>query len=313
MHLERKKHSEFRRFLTLFLAIGVPIIIAWVFYFEPQPSVEQHEFFEHENEGPLVISHRAGDLIAPGNTMTAIQMSHDLGVDIVEVDIHITADGELVLLHDPTVDRTTDGEGAIIDFTLEEFLNLDAGYTFEDQEGEFSFRNIGIYKPTVREMFEEFPDMKYMLEVKDTNPEMYYEEIVDRLWELIVEYDMIDNVMMSSFDQNLIRMFNERAEGQIALGSGRETAFNFVMTHKFFARNFFEPTGQVMQLPKENRYFNFFEDRIINGAHRRGMGIHYWTINDEQTMREMIDADVDGIITDRPDLLIEILQEKGMR
>ncbi len=308
-----KKSNEDQRTSYIFLTIAILVLCLWYFQLEPPEQVEPHDFFEHDHEGPLVIAHRAGDLIAPGNTMTAIEKSYDLGVDIIELDIHLTKDEELVLIHDPTVDGTTDGVGYITDFTLDEFLELDAGYHFEDENGNYPYRGAGVYNPTLREVFEQYPDMKYMLEIKHTISPEYHETVTKKLWDLIVEYDMKDQVLISSFDQSIIQEFNKFGEGEVALGSGRATAFDFVFTHKLYIRNLFQPTGHVIQLPKDNKWFRFFDDQLIAGAKRIGMQIHYWTINDEQTMREMIDADVDGIITDRPDLLIDILEEKGLR
>lgn len=221
--------------------------------------------------------------------------------------------GKLLLAHDPTVDRTTDGTGYVSDYTLDEFLALDAGFHFQNTEGEYAFKGIGVYKPTLREVFDRYPDMNYMLEVKHTNPADVHQEIVEELWAIIEEYEMHDQVMVSSFNQKIINRFDALADGQIALGTGREVVFNFTIAHKFFLRNLFQPTGDVIQLPRANKYFNFFTKEMMEGAKRLGMDVHYWTINDELTMRQMVDAGVDGIITDRPDLLIEILEEKGLR
>ncbi|RPF52247.1 glycerophosphodiester phosphodiesterase [Aquisalibacillus elongatus] len=300
-------------FQILIPIIIVYLLVFYLLYLRPQPQVIQHDFLESNHEGPLVIAHRAGDLIAPGNSMTAIEKSSELGVDMIEVDIHITKDGHLVLMHDPSVDRTTDGSGLVSEFTLEEFQMLDAGFHFLDINGEYSFRGLGIYKPTLREVFERFPDMNYMLEIKHTNPPELYGVISQKLWELIQEYDMQDQVMVASFDQEIIDTFNDLSNGSIALGTGEQSAFNFVITHKLWARNLFKPTGHAIQLPLHNKYFQFFAEDIIKGAQRLGIDIHYWTVNDEETMRKLVDAGIDGIITDRPDLLIDILEEKGLK
>ncbi|SEQ55898.1 glycerophosphodiester phosphodiesterase [Piscibacillus halophilus] len=303
-----------KRIIQILLPIFLVYALAfYILYIKPQPNVVQHDILQSEHEGPLVIAHRAGDLIAPGNSMAAIEQSAELGVDLIELDIHITKDGHLVLMHDPSVDRTTDGSGLVSELTLEEFQMLDAGFHFLDLNGEYSFRGLGVYKPTLEEVFQEYPDMKYMLEIKHTNPPQLYGDIALKLWDLIQEYDMEDKVLVSSFDQEIIDEFNEHAEGRVALGTGEQSAFNFVITNKLWVRNFFKPNGHAIQFPVRNKFFNFFTEEIIEGAQRLGMDIHYWTINDEETMRELIDAGVDGIITDRPDMLIDILEEKGMR
>lgn len=304
----------FKRLILILLSIILVYSLAfYILYKQPQPTVKQPSVLETEKGGPLVIAHRAGDLIAPGNSMTAIEKSAELGVDLIELDIHITKDGHLVLMHDPSVDRTTDGSGLVAELTLEEFQMLDAGFHFMDLNGEYSFRGLGVYKPTLEEVFQEYPDMHYMLEIKHTNPPQLYGDIAFKLWELIQEYEMEDKVLVSSFDQEIIDEFNEYAQGEVALGTGEQSAFNFIITNKLWVRNLFKPNGHAIQLPVKNKYFDFFTEEVIEGAHRLGMDVHYWTINDEETMRELIDAGADGIITDRPDLLIEILEEKGLR
>lgn len=296
------------------ILLGILVVFTLLNYLPVKP-MDQHPFFEEklDQDAPLVIAHRAGDQIAPGNTMAAIELSSKLGVDMIEVDLHITKDGVIVLAHDPIVDRTTDGTGYVSDYTLDEFLSLDAGFHFQDLEGEYPYRGVGVYKPPLREVFDRFPDMNYMLEVKHTNPPEVHQNIVEELWNIIEEYDMHDQVMVSSFNQKIINRFDQLANGSVALGTGREGVFNFTIAHKFYMRNLYQPTGDVIQLPRANSWFNFFTKEMLEGAKRQGLDLHYWTINDELTMRQMIDAGVDGIITDRPDLLIEILEEKGLR
>lgn len=301
------KHKKIIVVLLLFL------LVFFLLNYYPREQINKHVFFNFNHDGPIVIAHRGGVALAPENTIEAIKIAEEIGVDVVEVDIHMTKDGYLVLMHDPSVDRTTDGTGYVHEYTLEDFLSLDAGYNFVDIHGNYSYRGLGVYKPTLKEVFERFPNMKFMLEVKHTNPAHLHDDIARELWSLIEEYNMENNVLVTSFDQKILSRFNEYAQGQVALGTGRQVAFNFVMSHKFFMRNLFQPTGDVIQLPRKNKYFNFFTKSLIDGAHRLGLDIHYWTINEANTMREMIDLGVDGIITDRPDVLINILKEKGLR
>ncbi len=225
--------------LILISIILVYSLAFYILYIKPQPNVSQQSILEPDHDGPLVIAHRSGDLIAPGNTMTAIEKSAELGVDMIELDIHITKDGHLVLMHDPSVDRTTDGSGLVAELTLEEFQMLDAGFHFIDLNGEYSFRGLGVYKPTLEEVFKEYPNLNYMLEIKHTNPPKLYGDIAFKLWELIQEYDMQNRVLVSSFDQEIIDRFNEYSKGKVALGTGEQSAFNFIITNKLWARNLF--------------------------------------------------------------------------
>jgi len=121
---------------------------------------------------PLVIAHQGGDGVWPGDTMFAFEQAVGIGVDVLEMDAHITKDGEIVLMHDETVDDTTDGTGLIEDLTLAEIKQLDAAYEWSIDDGKtFPYRGQGIQVPTLRELFEKFPDMRYLIEIKLTkNP-----------------------------------------------------------------------------------------------------------------------------------------------
>ena len=302
---------------TLRKKMIVPLLIVIigfsVYQFTPQSSIERPPFLSFDREGPLVIAHRGGSDIAPENTMVAIENAEQLGVDIVEIDIHMTKDGHLVLIHDKTVNRTTDGTGYVHQLTLEEIQSLDAGYRYIGKNGDYDFRGKGVYIPTLEEAFDKFPNMKFIIELKHTNPKETHGTIAKKLWELIELYNMEDQVLVSSFNQSIIQSFDKHAKGQVALGTGRKEALRFVVAHKLNVQNLFKPTGHVISFPKKQRNINLFKKSFILGAKNLGMDIYYWTINEEETMREMINAGVDGIITDQPDILMEILKQKGYR
>ncbi|MEH7275018.1 glycerophosphodiester phosphodiesterase [Neobacillus vireti] len=244
--------------------------------------------------------------------MTAFENAVNLGVDVLETDIHITKDGHLVAIHDPTVDRTTNGKGAVSDLTLAEIQGLDGGYHFTDLEGNYSFRGKGVYIPTVDEMFQAFGKMKIEIEIKDDNPPERINEIASKLWSLIEIYQMKDKMIIAAFDQDILTTFDKYAKGRVALSAGRQEVKSFVIFHKFFLRNLYVPKVDAFQLPVEDSGFDLTDKRLINGAHRLGMNIHYWTIDDPKTMEELIDTGADGILTNRPDLLLKLLKEKGL-
>jgi glycerophosphoryl diester phosphodiesterase len=128
-------------FLSLKLIVSALLIILLVINLFPVKQIKQKSFFNHTR--PLVIAHQGGELLAPSNTMAAFQNAANIGVDVLETDIHITKDGHLVTIHDASVDRTTDGKGKIEDLTLTEIQDLDAGYHFKNLEGNHNFRGKG--------------------------------------------------------------------------------------------------------------------------------------------------------------------------
>ncbi|MBY0148503.1 glycerophosphodiester phosphodiesterase [Neobacillus niacini] len=296
--------------LSLKLIITAILIFLLVINLFPVKPIQQKSFFDYNR--PLVIAHQGGELLAPSNTMTAFTKAAEMGVDVLETDIHITKDGYLVTIHDPSLDRTTNGKGNVADLTLAEIQALDAGYHFKDLEGNYSYRGKGVYIPSVEELFQTFKDIKIEIEIKDDNPPERIEEIASKLWNLIEEYQMEKKILIASFDQDILNTFEKYAKGRTATSAGRQEVKNFVVTHKFLLRNLYVPEVDAFQIPVEDSGFDLTDQRLIDGAHRLGMDIHYWTIDDPETMEKLIEAGADGILTNRPDLLLQLLKEKGI-
>jgi glycerophosphoryl diester phosphodiesterase len=292
--------------ITIVFFVSFSIIVYWL----PVEKVMPPPFLAKGNQRPLVIAHQGGKLLAPGNTIEAFQNAVDLGADVIETDIHITKDGHLVTIHDPTVDATTNGRGLVENYTLKDLQRLDAAYYFQDLKGEFSFRGKHIYVPTLEEVFQRFPNMRINIEVKDDNPEERTEEIVQKLMKLIEEYDMEEKVLIASFDQNIINLFETYSKGRVATQGGKQEAKKFVILHKLFLRNLYQSKVDAFQLPIQEGNLDLTQPILLSGAHRIGLHVHYWTINDQETMERLINIGADGIITDRPDLLLDILERK---
>ncbi|WP_216829832.1 glycerophosphodiester phosphodiesterase [Alkalihalobacterium elongatum] len=300
---QKKKRGWLRvLFITLLVIIGTWIII----HFLPVQEREAKPFFN--NDRPMVIAHQGGEHLAPSNTLVAFDNARELGVDVIEFDVHITKDEKLVAIHDSTVDRTTDGVGAVSELTLEEIQALDAGHYFKDLEGRYSFRGQGIIIPTVEEIFQNFSKMKMVIELKATNPPTTHEVMAEILWDLLQQYEIEDRVLIASFDQSIIEMFDELTGGRVAISGGREEITNFVIFNKLFLNGLYSPNVDAVQIPMRESIFDLTKSRLIKSAQKKGMDVHYWTINDEETMRFLLDQGADGIITDRPDLMLKILE-----
>ncbi|WP_236634708.1 glycerophosphodiester phosphodiesterase [Alteribacter lacisalsi] len=302
--VERSKpgNSKTKRALQVFALI----LCIWMgIYLFPVSERPPQPFFQNQ-EGPLVIAHQGGEHLAPSNTLEAFENAEELGADVLEFDVHITADGVPVAIHDATVDRTTDGTGTVNDMTFDEIKVLDAGDYFQDSNGEYSYRGQGVTIPSVEEILENFGHMKLNIELKATNNPDQHEELVHSVWDLIRTYEMEEKVLIASFEQDLIDRFRE-VSGGAAVSGGRQEVTRFVLLHKLFLNSIYSPTVDAVQIPVEESIFNLADHSLIRGAHNRGMEVHYWTINDEETMEKLIELGADGIITDRPDLLLELL------
>lgn len=291
------------------IIIAALAAVLFIFQFLPAEKQAAKPFFETDR--PMVIAHQGGELLAPSNTMAAFQEAADMGVDALEFDVHITKDGHLVAIHDPTVDRTTNGSGGVEDLTLKEIKALDAGYDFKDLNGKKSYRGKGISIPAVDEIFAAFPDMKMVIEIKDDIPSSRIKEASVKLWYLIEKHGLSDQVLVVAFDQEIVDTFAEISQGKTALAGGRQEIKNFVILHTLFLRSFYHPSVDAFQIPISEGHIDLTAKKYIEGAHRRGIDIHYWTIDDKKTMKMLIKKGADGIITNRPDLMLDLLEEMG--
>lgn len=290
--------------------IGGIITTVWLAIFlKPVEKRPKRAFNRKRDPELLVIAHRGGKGLAPEGTIAAFDQAYDLAVDIFEYDIHRTADGHLVVIHDPSVDRTTNGTGLVNDMTLEEVQRLDAGYHFEDEAGNFSFRGQGVYIPTVEEVFAKYPDMRQLIEIKDTNDPALYESIIEELWQLIVAYEMEDQVMIGSFDHEINERFEEVSWGQIPIGAGEQAVRSFVEMHVPYLNGLAKSPFDSLQLPVEQEGHNLTTKNIIRSAKKRNISLYYWTINEEAEIKELILKGVDGIISDYPNRVQKVLEE----
>ncbi len=299
-----------RKFLSLVGKVLTLIAGGWLLIFLwPREKRPNWVFYRSMNPPIFNIAHRGGSGLAPEGTIAAFDQALELKVDMFEYDIHLTKDGHLVVIHDASVDRTTNGSGLVNEMTLEEIQALDAGYNFVDRNGEYAYRNQGVYIPMVAEMFQKYPNMRHLIEIKDTNNPALYDKIIDELWTLIQAYNMEENVMVGSFDHDIMERFEAVTWGTIPIGAGEQEVRQFVKLHVSYLNGLAPSNADSLQLPTKSEGYDLTTQNIIQSAKKRNMSIYYWTINDEATMRELIDKGVDGIITDYPDILRRVLTE----
>ncbi|HEY53999.1 MAG TPA: glycerophosphodiester phosphodiesterase [Caldilineae bacterium] len=261
--------------------------------------IADHPFYDQFSRWPLVIAHQGGYGLWPSNTMYAYERAVDMGVDMLEMDLHITADGALVLMHDGTVDRTTNGSGEIEDMTLAEIKQLDAGYTWTHDDGAtYPFRGQGVTVPTMEEVFAAFPDMPMNIELKRTETSM-----AEPFCRLIHEHDMQNKVLVASFRDETMTEFRAVCPDVATSGSEGELT-PFVLLSKVGLGWLFRPAANAVQVPQERGGIRILSKGFVRAAHGRNMKVDAWTINEREDMRRIIDMGVDGIITDYPDRLL---------
>ena len=257
---------------------------------------------------PLVMAHRGGAGLWPENTMYAFERAVELGVDVLETEVHSTADGVLVVLHDNTVDRTTNGSGPISGLTLKEVKALDAGYNWTSDGGKtFPYRGSGITVPTLEELFTAFPNMHINLDIKQEKP-----SLVESLCETIRTHYMLERVLVASFSSKVLKAFR-RVCPQVTTSAGSgEVALFFIMNLVFLGAAY-RPTCQALQVPEYSSGLHVLTKRFVDTAHGLNLKVHAWTINEVSDMIRMLALGVDGIITDYPDRLLDLLREMGIR
>lgn len=294
-----------RSFAILIFLIALSLVL--VAFFTPDaPSKNYYK----TSSAPLVIAHQGGDGVWPGDTMYAFENAVNIGADVLEMDAHITKDGQIVLMHDEQVDRTTNGTGLIEDLSLAELKQLDAAYRWSQDGGQtFPFRGQGIQVPTLEELFQAFPQMRYVIEIKLTkNP-------IDKpLCELIRQHNMQDKVVIASFHDEAMQNFRETCP-EVATSASRGEVTKFVLLGKIFLSGLIAPHYQSIQPPydpQESMNIPVMTKRFIREAHAKNVKVEPWTVDDPELMKQYIGWGVDGIMTDRPDIMMEVLKDLGI-
>jgi glycerophosphoryl diester phosphodiesterase len=262
----------------------------------------EREVFKRENSPVLVFAHRGGGGLIPENTLEAFVYSARMGVDVLELDIHATKDGTLVVHHDQSVDRTTDGRGRVNELTIEAIKRLDAGHVFSTDGGQtFPFRGRGVTVPTLAEIFDALPEMTFNIEPKQHAP-----SIVAPLCALIHERKMTSKTIIGSFNQTTLDDFRRQCP-EVATSASPLEVSRFLALQKTGIADSYRPPMQALQVPRNLGGLQIVTKDFVEAAHRRNLQVHVWTINETSEMQRLIEIGVDGIMTDYPDRLLKLL------
>jgi glycerophosphoryl diester phosphodiesterase len=253
--------------------------------------------------GQIGFAHRGGAALWPENTLHAFQGAIDLGIRYIETDLHLTRDGVVVCIHDARVDRTTDGVGLVRDLDLAELRALDAGYRFTPDGQSFPFRGKGHRVPMLVELLDLGAYVN--AEIKQREPAM--EQAV---WRVIAEHDVRDRVLIAAAHDPLGERFRAVRRSHVPTSAGIRGVLRFMLgvRSRWHARYAFE----ALQIPETYRGIRVLDRALIRDAHERGIAVHVWTIDDEAKMHALYDLGVDGVMTDRPDVLTRVMRERGL-
>lgn len=256
---------------------------------------------------PKNVAHRGASALAPENTVEAFRLGVEAGAGGLELDVHMTLDGEIVVIHDPTVDRTTDGTGAVAEMTLGGLRRLDAGYRFSPDGGlSYPYRGAGVRVPTLAELYDAFPEAWLNIEMKEAQP-----GIEEAVLQVVRSAGAQERTLVVSNRHGVVRRFRRLSGGEISTGASRREITQFYSLCRGRLEGLRRPTYDALQVPVEHRGIEVVTQRFVDAAHRRGVRVDVWTINDPDEMRRLLDLGVDTIMTDRPADLARVLGGSG--
>jgi glycerophosphoryl diester phosphodiesterase len=243
-------------------------------------------FLDHD--GPIAFAHRGGAAEAPENTATSFAHALSLGYQYLETDVRASADGVVVISHDPTLDRVSDRTGAVSELPWAEIARV---------------RLVGDeVMPRLDEMLERWPEARWNIDAKD-------DAVIDPLVEVVRRAGAMDRVCLTSFFDHRIDRFRAALGPTLCTSMGRRSLSRLRVDTLLPGRRTY-PAGAA-QVPMRFGVIPVVEPRFLAGAHRAGVAVHVWTIDDEATIDRLLDLGVDGIMTDRPSVLRAVLRRRG--
>ncbi|MRI33447.1 glycerophosphodiester phosphodiesterase [Endozoicomonas sp. OPT23] len=282
------------------LVLLLALVIGGLYFVPPVNYISEHAYYRDKAKID-VIAHRAGHGLKPDNTADAAALSHKLGA-LIEMDIHSSKDGHLIVRHDDTVNATTNGYGPVKEKTLEELKALDAGYMFDpNKDQSYPYREVGITIPTFQEIVDVTPGARYVIEIKQERP-----SIARKLCKSLKDNNIDQKAIIGSFKHEALEEFRAICP-QVATSMSPEEVKLFVGLQKVGLSHLLPVTAQALQVPLVHSDLEIVTPSFIEDAQSRGLKVEVWTINETSEMVSLIDDGVDGIITDYPDRLNKLL------
>lgn len=254
------------------------------------------------SDQPLVFAHRGGAKLAPENTMAAIDNGLKLGSDGLEIDVHFSSDGVPVVIHDPTLDRTTDRTGPVNALTAAELARVDAGFRFE-VDGRFPFRGQGIGVPRLDDVLKKHLTTRIIIEIKGGEP-----ALARAVAASVKNAGAVDRTCVSSFHQLSVDTIRAEHPAIATSASVREARWTlhrswvrwpWVSRQPYFA----------FQVPEFTGRLRVVSPAFVRQVHKQGQVMQVWVVNDRADVERLLDWGVDGIISDRPDIAIRTRDE----
>jgi len=255
---------------------------------------------------PVNLAHRGASALAPENTLEAFRMAVEAGAGGLELDVHLTSDGQVVVIHDETVDRTTGGTGAVSDMTLEELRTLDAGHNFSPEcVSGHPYRGLGLRISTLDEVLRAFPVVVVNIDMKADRP-----GVEAAVLGVLREADAGGRALVVSSRRAAVGRFRRISGGSVSTGASRWETGVFYVLSKLRLERLLRPAYDALQVPIRHRGVQLVSRRFLEAAHASGVRVDVWTINEADEMHRLLELGVDVIMTDRPGLLAEVLEQR---
>jgi len=244
-----------------------------------------------------VFAHRGGALLRPENTILAFDHGMSLGADGLEFDVHLSRDGVVVVHHDASLERTTSGHGPLAALTADELSRLDAGYHFPAFRGQTG----GV--PRLDEVLRRYPAATCIIELKVNEP-----ELAQRTIDVVRAAGAIDRVALGSFGLRVLRAARAY-EPRILTGAAREET-RLALYRSWVRWPVKHPAYDAFQVPETSGSTRVVTPRFVRYARDTGLAVQVWTVNDKNDMHRLLDWGVNAIISDRPDVAVEVVRHR---
>lgn len=251
---------------------------------------------------PHLIAHRGASGSFPDSSLLAFEKALDLHTDILELDVHFSADKKIIVSHDESLLRTTGKDLLIAESRLEDIIKADAGFTFKNKSGEFPFRAQGISTLTLSALVNAFPNARFNIEMKPNNP-----KLAEALSKYIRKNNLSERVVVASKHAYALETYRNTEEPR-AMTSSHLNDIVWAYIYWFFNREMRDTPYELLQLPYE-----LVNQSVVDYFHAQNKKVHVWTVNDADAIRNMLTIGVDGVMTDHPEIAYPIFVELGLR
>ena len=248
---------------------------------------------------PRVFAHRGGCALGPENTIAAFDLGRAAGADGLELDVHLSSDGVIVVCHDDLLDRTTNANGPIQACTAADLSRVDAGHRFTGTVGGFPFRGLGIGIPTLREVLARYRDMLLIIEMKEDSAAMGRAVAAE-----VRAADAVERVCAAGYGQRSLDAARS-ALPEMATSASRPEA-QWAVYRSIAGLPVRRAAYNAFQVPETAGWLRIISPRFIRHVHEADRRIQAWTIDDEPDMRRLFGWGVDGVISNRPDLAVRV-------